>query len=108
MDYDQPNKSKKEAFRAYAIGFLLSCVLTLASYFSVQRAWLTGKSLVFTIIGFGLIQAWIQLIYFLHLNKESKPRLHLFVFLFMALVAIILVGGSLWIVFNLDYRTMRD
>jgi heme/copper-type cytochrome/quinol oxidase subunit 4 len=41
---------------------------------------------------------------FLHLGNEAKPRLKLLVFGFMALVVMILVFGSLWIMYSLNYR----
>ncbi len=94
------------SFKSYAIGFVLSIVLTLASYLLVTENLLTGKTLVYTIVVLGLIQAVVQLIFFLHLAEESKPRWNLLVFLFMLLVLLIIVIGSLWIMYNLDYHMM--
>ena len=45
-----------------------------------------------------------QLIFFMHLGRETKPRWKLAVTLMMILVVSILVGGSLWIMSNLTYR----
>ncbi len=53
-----------------------------------------------------LFQATVQLHYFLHLGDESKPQWNLFTFLFMLVLAFILVAGSLWIMYNLMERTM--
>jgi cytochrome o ubiquinol oxidase operon protein cyoD len=46
----------------------------------------------------------VQLVFFLHLGGEGKPRWRLTAFLFMLLVLVILVFGSLWIMYNLDYH----
>jgi len=92
--------------RAYVIGFILSIVLTMASYFIVANHVLGNEVIVATIVGLGSVQVFVQLLCFLHLGTESKPRWNLLVFLFMVLVLAIVVGGSLWIMNNLNYQVM--
>jgi heme/copper-type cytochrome/quinol oxidase subunit 4 len=46
----------------------------------------------------------VQLFFFLHIGRESKPRLNAAAFLFATLVVTILVAGSLWIMDNLNYH----
>ncbi|MBA3757678.1 cytochrome o ubiquinol oxidase subunit IV [Candidatus Saccharibacteria bacterium] len=91
---------------SYLFGFILSLELTLAAYFLVVNRVLESRQLILTIMGLGVAQLLVQLVFFLHLGRESKPRWNLTVFSFMALVLVVLVGGSLWIMSNLDYNTM--
>lgn len=93
-------------FGAYGIGFILSLLLTLTSYILVVGELLSKRALIATIVGLGILQMIIQLLFFLHLNTEPKPRWNLISFLFMVLVVFCLVGGSLWIMYNLDDRVM--
>lgn len=51
-----------------------------------------------------LAQFFAQLYYFLHLGRETKPRWKLLVLCFMILVVLIIVVGSIWIMYNLNYR----
>jgi heme/copper-type cytochrome/quinol oxidase subunit 4 len=51
-----------------------------------------------------IAQLITQLLFFLHLEKEPKPRWNLLVLSFAVTVAVILVFGSLWIMQNLNYR----
>lgn len=88
------------------IGFALSVVLTLGAYFLVVEHIFSGNALDFVLAGLCLTQVLVQLLFFLHLGNEPKPYWNLLVFLFMVLVVAILVLGSLWIMHNLDYRTM--
>ncbi len=88
------------------IGFLLSLVLTLAAYYTVVFHAVSGKALQCLIMGLGGVQALIQLVLFLHLGMESKPRWTVTSFLFMVLVILIVVGGSLWIMYHLNYTMM--
>ena len=102
MDTHAPNTSMK----GYIFAFLSSIALTLAAYFLVENQLLIGPPLVCSIVILGLIQAVIQLIFFLYLGKEKKPRSNLLVFLFMALVLSILIIGTIWIMYSLNTRLM--
>lgn len=93
-------------FITYLFGFIISIALTLTAYFTVAEHLLTDNALVITIIVCGIFQACIQLFFFLHVGDEEKPRWNLLVFLFMALVILIIVFGSLWIMKNLTYNVM--
>ena len=92
--------------KQHVIGFILSIVLTLAAYFIVVEHLLTGLSMTLALGSLAILQALIQLIFFLDLGKEPKPRWHLIHFLFMVLVLVILVAGSMWIMHHLDYNMM--
>lgn len=96
------------AFKAYLIGFLLSILLTLAAYFIVVENVFSNRILVSTIIGLGIVQMLIQLLFFLHLGQEPKPYWNCQLFLFMLTILIILVIGSLWIMENLKYNVMSN
>lgn len=93
-------------YRAYIIGFGLSLIFTLAAYFLVVEKWLRGNFLLVTLSSLALLQAITQFSYFLHLGEEKKPRWHQAFFASMILVLIILVIGSLWIMFDLNRRVM--
>lgn len=95
----------------YVLGFILCIVLTLAAYFLVTRHLLTGWVLISTILGIGVIQMAVQLIFFMHLGSEyaegkAKHHWNMLVFFFMLMVLIIIVFGSLWIMYNINYREM--
>src|SRR5271169_1096834 len=92
--------------KQHVIGFILSIVLTLAAYFIVVEHLLTGLGMTLALGSLAILQALIQLIFFLDLGKEPKPRWNLIHFLFMVLLLVILVAGSLWIMHHLDYNMM--
>lgn len=92
------------SLRSYVTGFVLSLLLTAAAYVSVTQHIWSGLSLIAVIIGLAVAQVLVQLFFFLHLGRETKPRWKLGVFLLMLLVLGIIVIGSLWIMKNLDYH----
>lgn len=91
---------------SYIIGFMLSLLLTGSAYYLVVEHVFTGWMLACVISSLGMLQVFVQLVFFLHLGSESKPYWNLLVFLFMLLVLLIIVTGSLWIMHNLDSRMM--
>ena len=101
------NKGTKElGYFSYIFGFTLSVLLTLAAYFAVTRAWLSGKGLLLALGVLAIVQFLAQMVFFLHLGREARPRWKLTVFVFMVTVVIIIVFGSLWIMTSLDYHHM--
>jgi len=106
MRTPRPVKSGTNSLSAYVIGFTLSLMLTLVAYFSVVNEALTGRALLLMVVGLAVAQLLVQLVFFLHLGRENKPRLNLLIFSFAALVIGIVVIGSLWIMDNLNYHMM--
>lgn len=95
---------EKATFRAYLSGYILSIGLTLAAYLMVTRHTATYHWIVAGISGLAVIQFLVQLVFFLHLRAETRPRWKLFVLILMVTVVAILVAGTLWIMHNLNYR----
>jgi len=93
--------------KTYVVGIIICLILTFLPYYMVVHALLPANYLVAAIVSFAVIQALVQLILFLHLGDEDHPRWNLMAFLFMALVLVIIVLGSLWIMYSLNQRTME-
>lgn len=99
-------ENTNENFNSYVGGFLLSISLTLMAYFFVIEKVLSGWLLTLSLAAFAFLQVCVQLFFFLHLGEEKSPYLNLMAFLFMLLMVLILVIGTLWIMYNLDYRML--
>lgn len=92
--------------KAYYSGFLLSIVLTIFSFLIITQKWLPKLSASWTIVGLAIIQCFVQLILFLHLGKETKPKWNLIMFFLMFTILVIVVVGTFWIMFDLNNRVM--
>ncbi|MES2199783.1 MAG: cytochrome C oxidase subunit IV family protein [Chlamydiota bacterium] len=93
-------------FRFYVIGFILCLLLTFTSYLIVSNHLLPRLPLLFILAGLALLQAFVQLFFFLHVGRESNPKWHTWAFFSMVSVLVILTVGSIWIMYNLNYRMM--
>lgn len=102
---------KKEwhgSLQSYVIGFTASLILTGVSFLLVVTKILTGKALILTIVALAFVQAIFQLLFFLHVGKEAKPRWETLAFFFMLAILLIIALGSLWIMDDLNERVMTD
>jgi cytochrome o ubiquinol oxidase operon protein cyoD len=104
--------ASKKSLRRYITGFLLSLIFTITVYACVQTHIGNGHAVISTNILVGVVavlaaaQCIVQVVFFLHLAGEERPRTRLLTFCFMLLVVAILVIGSLWIMNNLNYHMM--
>jgi cytochrome o ubiquinol oxidase operon protein cyoD len=106
IENPNPTTSKHEhgTLRSYIIGFLLSLIFTFIPYFLVVNKVISGNALIATILGFGTLQMIIQLVFFLHLGRERKPRWQLLFLIGTVIGILTVVGGSLWIMRHLHYN----
>ena len=96
--------TRQATLRTYLSGYVLSLALTLAAYLYVVHPVYSSNILVAIILVLAVVQFLVQIVFFLHLGAEAKPRWKLFVFVFMVAIVLIIVIGSLWIMNNLNYR----
>jgi|SRR5579859_5594901 len=89
---------------SYSVGFICSILLTLAAYFMVVNHSLSDAALVACILALAVLQLFIQLLFFLHMGKEPKPYWNLTVFIAFVGIILIVVTGSLWIMYHLNYN----
>ncbi len=98
--------------RSYVIGFVGSLVLTLTAYFlvmaHVQHGALAKHVLFASLAVLAFLQFVLQLVLFLHIGHEMKPRWKIVTFLCTVVTVGILVIGSLWIMQNLNYHMHSD
>lgn len=96
----------KQQLMRYSLGFAGSVLLTVIAYLLVTATTLQGGILVASICILAVVQFFLQMVFFLHLGEEARPRWRLLSFIAMAGVLLLIVFGSIWIMNNLDYHMM--
>lgn len=91
---------------SYIIGFVLSVIFTLLAYWFVVGKVFSGGMLIAAISALAIVQLFVQVLFFLHIGKEKSPRWNLIFFSAMLVVVLVVAGGSLWIMKNLNYHGM--
>ena len=91
--------------KEYVIGLILSIILTAIPFGMVM----TGNSGVLTlsIILICLVaQVFVQLVFFLHMNGSSKQFWNTTSGVFIVLIVLIVVLGSIWIMNHLNHNML--
>ena len=92
--------------KSYAIGFILSVILTVIPFGLVMYPSLPKATTLAIVLLFAVIQVIVHLYYFLHLDRSKEQRENVTAFLFTAMVIALLVGLSLWIMFSIHTYMM--
>ncbi len=85
------------SLKSYVAGFVLSLILTAIPLMVVLNDWLEGTAAYAVLLGAAVLQFAVQLIFFMHLREEKKPRYNLMVLLFGIVILVFIIGGSMWI-----------
>ncbi len=94
------------SLKSYITGFILSVVLTAMAFGAVMSEALAPRVTIITIFTAAVLQILVHLYYFLHLNSSSEARWNILAMIFTVLIMALFVGGSIWIMHNLNIRMM--
>lgn len=93
----------KIGLKKYIIGFILCIILTALSYVGATGLVADRFTIVVLLSVFASAQVLVQLIYFMHVGDEAKPRYVLMNLVFFVIVLAIITFGSIWIMYALQY-----
>jgi len=92
------------SYKSYTFGFIVSIVLTVIPFMAVMSGTLSHAAILACIFFAGLLQIFVQLHFFLHLDRSSAMHWNLMTLLFTFFIIFLFVGGSIWIMHSLHYR----
>lgn len=92
--------------KTYMTGFILSIILTVIPFWMVMTGAVSPAVILGTILAMAVVQVLVHLVCFLHMNTESDEGWNMTAFVFTVLIIAILVVGSIWIMWNLNYNMM--
>lgn len=93
----------KKTLASYIVGFLLCIVLTFIAFGLVKMHVLSDMYLYISLAALAIFQLFVQTICFLRLNASKDGQWNLLPFLFVILIIGVFVGGTMWIMYNLNY-----
>ncbi len=96
------------SYGKYIAGFAMSVLLTLMAYLLVSRHAGGTNTIVALVSGLAIMQFLVQMVFFLHIGEERKPRWKLGALLFAVVIVLIIVFGSVWIMNSLNYRMTQS
>jgi cytochrome o ubiquinol oxidase subunit IV len=93
-------------YGGYMTGFVLSVLLTAIPFWLVMAKVLPASAAVPVVLGFAAVQMIVHMIYFLHMNAKVEGGWSMLALLFTALLVVILMAGSIWVMYNMNINMM--
>lgn len=98
-------ESYQHDFRSYCIGGALALVLTGIAFWLVAFGIMPPLERLATVAVLAVVQIVVHFRYFLHISWRSH-RDDLQLVLFTSLILLLMVAGTIWILYNLHQRMM--
>ena len=106
MSHSTDHGASHGSVKTYMTGFVLSIILTVIPFAMVMNGSASHAALIGTVLVTAVIQILVHLVCFLHMNSKSDEGWNLTAFVFTVLIIAIVVIGSIWIMWNLNYNMM--
>lgn len=90
--------------KKYTVGFALSAVFTLVAFGAVSFQLLPIGLLATALVCLAVAQLLVQLFFFLHVGIKGDSSWGLVALLFAVVVTVIIIGGTLWIMRNVEHN----
>ena len=90
----------------YAVGLALAILLTATSFFVAGTDLVWQPSIPVAIIVLAIAQMGVHLVFFLHITTGADNTNNVMALAFGVLIVILVIGGSLWIMANLNHNMM--
>ena len=89
-------------------GLFLCIILTLVPFGTVMYATWAHSTKIWILLLSALAQFFVQVICFLRLNTQTEQgQMNVMSFIFAIFVLLVIIGGSVWIMWHLNYNMMH-
>jgi cytochrome o ubiquinol oxidase subunit IV len=103
---DEGAGSIGERLLGYVVGLALAILLTATSFFIAGTDLVWQPSIPVAIIVLAIAQMGVHLVFFLHITTGADNTNNVLALAFGLLIVILVIGGSLWIMANLNHNMM--
>jgi len=95
------------SLRGYLTGFVLAAILTVIPFWLVMDHVIANKPLlILAILALAVVQIFVHIVFFLHLDTRSESGWNMMTFIFTAVLVIIVLGASIWVMYNENVNMM--
>jgi len=95
------------SLKGYMIGFVLAVLLTAVPFALVMSGGLKDSgTTALVILGFAAVQIVVHMVYFLHMNAKSEGGWNMLALIFTAVLVLITLSGSIWVMYHLNHIMM--
>jgi cytochrome o ubiquinol oxidase subunit IV len=94
------------AVLVYVIGLALASILTATSFYIAGTDLVWAPSIPVALVVLAIAQMGVHLVFFLHITTGPDNTNNVMALAFGVLIVVLLLGGSLWIMANLNHNMM--
>jgi cytochrome o ubiquinol oxidase subunit IV len=94
------------AVLVYVIGLALATILTATSFYIAGTDLVWAPSIPVALVVLAIAQMGVHLVFFLHITTGPDNTNNVMALAFGVLIVVLLLGGSLWIMANLNHNMM--
>jgi cytochrome o ubiquinol oxidase operon protein cyoD len=99
---DAEQQDAASSLRSYVIGLVLAGALTAASFWALHTPLIWKPGIGMALAALAVAQMGVHLVFFLRITTGPDNTNNVLALAFGVLIVTLLVGGSLWIMANLD------
>jgi cytochrome o ubiquinol oxidase subunit IV len=103
---DEAEVSIGQRLLGYVTGLGLAILLTATSFFIAGTDLVWQPSIPVAIIVLAIAQMGVHLVFFLHITTGADNTNNILALAFGLLIILLVIGGSLWIMANLNHNMM--
>jgi cytochrome o ubiquinol oxidase operon protein cyoD len=105
--HDDSGEAAHFTLRTYLTGFGLAAVLTAIPFWIAMTGAIASRAVaVAVVVVLAMAQILVQTWAFLHLNARAQEGWKLVAYVFTAVILVILIAGSMWIMAHLNANMM--
>ncbi|HEX7342537.1 MAG TPA: cytochrome o ubiquinol oxidase subunit IV [Rhodanobacteraceae bacterium] len=89
------------SLKSYLTGFVLAVILTIIPFWLVMGHAIDSRGwTIFIILALAVVQIFVHIVYFLHLDMRSEGGWNMLAFVFSAVLVVIVLGASIWVMWT--------
>ncbi|MDD0809941.1 cytochrome o ubiquinol oxidase subunit IV [Curvibacter sp. RS43] len=106
-DHGHDDHADHGSLKSYAIGFVLSVILTAIPFALVMgKTFASSSTTAMVILAFAAVQIVVHMVYFLHMNSRAEGGWSMLALIFTVMLVVITLAGSLWVMYHLNHNMM--
>jgi cytochrome o ubiquinol oxidase operon protein cyoD len=95
------------SLKDYAIGFVLSVILTAIPFWLVMaKVFDKSSTTAIVVLGFAAVQVVVHMVYFLHMNNKAEGGWSMLSTMFTLVLLVIVLAGSIWVMYHMNKNMM--
>ena len=106
LPFTQAQRRAPSGLLLYTVGLFLAVILTATSFWAANTSLLWAPGIPLGLAVLAIAQIGVHLVFFLHITTGPDNTNNVLALAFGMLIVILVIGGSLWIMTNLNANMM--